>query len=166
MDAQAPDLKVALRALSVRGVEFIVIGGVAAALNGAPVSTFDLDIVHSRTEENVGRLLEALADLDACYREKPDQRIRPDGRLLAGPGHHLLMTSAGPLDILGAVVTGEVFEDLRWDSVRVDLGQGLSVGVLGLRALIRIKEALGRERDRAVLPILRRTLEEQSGGAR
>jgi hypothetical protein len=145
-------------------VDYIVIGGVAAVLNGAPISTFDLDIAHSRTEDNVLRLLAALAELGAYYRKKPDQRIRPDQRLLSGPGHHLLMTSAGPLDVIGAVVTGESYEDLLADSASVNLGQDLSVRVLGLRSLIRIKEALGGERGRAVLPILRRTLEEQAGG--
>jgi hypothetical protein len=33
-------------------VEFIVVGGVAAVLQGAPVVTFDLDILHRRTPEN------------------------------------------------------------------------------------------------------------------
>ena len=44
-----------LRALVEAGVEFIVVGGVAAVLNGAPVSTFDLDVVHARDAANVAR---------------------------------------------------------------------------------------------------------------
>ena len=47
----------ALTALSEGGVSFIVVGGPAAVLNGAPVNTFDLDIVHARDEENIARLL-------------------------------------------------------------------------------------------------------------
>lgn len=35
------------------GVELIVVGGLAAVLHGAPVVTFDLDIVHRQTPENV-----------------------------------------------------------------------------------------------------------------
>lgn len=34
--------------LAGHGVDFIVVGGVAAVLGGAPISTFDLDIVHAR----------------------------------------------------------------------------------------------------------------------
>ena len=59
-------------------VDFIVVGGVAAVLRGAPVSTFDLDVVHSTAPENIGRGLAALEDLDACYRAQPERRLRPD----------------------------------------------------------------------------------------
>jgi len=41
-------------------VETIVVGGVAAVLQGAPIATFDLDLVHRRSEENVARLQDAL----------------------------------------------------------------------------------------------------------
>ena len=50
-----------LRALHDGGVESIVVGGVAAVLNGAPVGTFDMDVVHSRDAANVARLLLVLA---------------------------------------------------------------------------------------------------------
>ena len=50
------------------GVEFVVVGGVAAVLNGAPINALDLDILHHRTPENVGRLLAALTELDATFR--------------------------------------------------------------------------------------------------
>ncbi len=42
--------------LSSHSVDFIVVGGISAVLNGAPVNTFDLDIVHSRDPANVARL--------------------------------------------------------------------------------------------------------------
>lgn len=45
----------------------------------------------------------------------------------------------------------------------MDVG-GFSVQVLTLRAIIEIKESVGRDKDKAVLPVLRRTLDE-SGGA-
>lgn len=49
-------------------VEFVVIGGLAAVLHGAPLVTVDIDIVHHRTPENVGRLLALLRSLHARYR--------------------------------------------------------------------------------------------------
>jgi hypothetical protein len=55
----------ALRILRAHGVDFIVIGGVSAVLNGAPVNTFDLDIVHSREPKNIAKLLKTLEDLGA-----------------------------------------------------------------------------------------------------
>ena len=158
---QQTDFETILKALAGHKVDLVVVGGVAATLQGAPITTFDLDIVHSREETNLDRLMAALRDLDAWYREKPDVRITPDRERLGGPGHHLLMTRAGPLDVLGAVVTGEGYPELAAHSDLFDLGGGLRVRVLDLRTIIAIKERLNRETDRAVLPVLRRTLKEK-----
>jgi hypothetical protein len=57
-----------LRALRENDVQFIVVGGPAAALNGVPINTFDLDAVHSRDPENIARLVPALESLDAVFR--------------------------------------------------------------------------------------------------
>ena len=70
---------------------------------GAPISTFDLDIIHHRTEENINRLLLALDELEAHYRIRRDIKIKPKKHGLEGNGHHLLLTTGGPLDILGTV---------------------------------------------------------------
>lgn len=143
-------------------VEFVVVGGVAAVLNGAPISTFDLDIVHRRTPENVSRLMTALAALDARYRGLAGWLLRPQTDAIAGDGHHLLLTNCGPLDVLGCIGAGEGFEGLRGESNTHVLGEQ-KVTVLNLSALIRTKQAAGRDKDLAVLPILRRTLAESGG---
>jgi hypothetical protein len=49
-------------------------------------------------------------------------------------------------------------------TAEMEIGGGLKVHVLNLDLLIRTKEETGRDRDRAVLPVLRRTLEEKSKG--
>jgi hypothetical protein len=75
------DSEAFLAELSAAGVEFIVVGGAAALLHGAPITTQDLDIVHRRTPENVERLLHVLLRLDATTfadspstaRQKSDQ---------------------------------------------------------------------------------------------
>ena len=72
----ATDFLAVLHALHEHGIEFIAVGGVAAVLEGAPISTFDLDLVHSRTTDNVQRLLKALTSLDAYYRFQPERRLR------------------------------------------------------------------------------------------
>jgi hypothetical protein len=43
----------------------------------------------------------------------------------------------------------------------MDLGEGLRIRVLKLEKLIEIKEQLTGDKDRAMLPLLRRTLEEK-----
>jgi len=155
------DFEAVLKIFSEEAVDFLVIGGVCAVLHGAPVSTFDLDLIYSPRPDNLERLERTLTRLEACYREK--RNVRPDAKRLANLGHHLLMTRLGPVDLLGRTGTGEGFEELISHTGSVDLGTGRAVRILDLPDLIRLKKALGRERDRAVLPILERTLREQSG---
>jgi len=148
-----------LRALCGAGVEFILVGGVAAVLNGAPVNTFDVDIVHSRTAANINRLLAVLESLDAVSRIQPERRLKPDASHLTGTGHLNLITRLGPLDVLCTVGQNLAYEDLLSHSAEMDIGGGIRVRVLNLETIIAIKESLGGDKDRAVLPILRRTLE-------
>ena len=142
--------------------EYLVVGGVAAVLGGAPVSTFDLDIVHSTSPENVARILAALKELDACYRFRPD--LRPDASHLASPGHQLLMTRYGPFDVLGMIGKGRTYFDLLPLTVEMELRREVRVRVLSLEAQIAVKEEVGGEKDAAMLPLLRRTLEESRKG--
>jgi hypothetical protein len=62
------------------------------------------------------------------------------------------------MDLLGQIDDGLGYDELLPDSIERSLGH--PIRVLGLAALIRSKERTGRDKDRAVLPILRRTLEE------
>ncbi len=150
-----------LRAIATGGVDFILIGGLAAVLNGAPVNTFDVDVVHSRETANIHRLLAVLESLDAVFRIQPERRLRPSIDHLRGPGHLNLLTRYGPLDVLGTVGSGLAYGDLLPRSHYMDIGGGVAIRVLDLEILIEIKESLSGEKDRAVLPILRRTLEEK-----
>ena len=158
---QAADFRLVLRTLNDHGVDYIVIGGVCAVVRGAPVNTFDLDIVHSRESENLDRLVAALQELDAYYREQPERCLRPRKSFLEGMGHGLLMTRAGPLDVLGCVTGDRTYEDLLAHSSEVRLEDGLTVRALDLPMLITLKEEANRDKDRAVLPVLRQTLKEQ-----
>ncbi len=161
MPAPTPDFGKLLDELTAHEVDFIVVGGVGAVFQGAPLSTFDLDIVHSRKPENVHRLLAVLQRLGAYYREQPSKRLAPSESDLSGPGHHLLMTRAGPLDILGALTKGRTYEELLPHTVELSLPPKARLRVLDLPMLITLKEELGRDKDLAMLPILRRTLQER-----
>jgi hypothetical protein len=155
--AAAPRFADALRVLVEHEVDFLVVGGVAAVLQGAPVSTLDLDVLYSPAAGNLARLEAALASMDAKYRDPAGRLIRPDAARLASGGHHLLSTSMGPVDALGSVGAGQTYEQLLGRSVEIAAGD-LRVRVLDLAALIETKEQAGREKDRATLPILRETL--------
>src|SRR5487761_2018017 len=154
-------LTATIRALHDADVDFIIVGGLSAVLNGAPVNTFDLDVVHWRTKENVSRLLSVLDVLDAIYRLQPERRLRPTESALMSRGHQNLVTKYGPLDLLGVIGRDLGYEELLAQSTEMLVAKDVRVRVLGLPALIEIKEHLGGEKDRAMLPLLRRTLEEQ-----
>jgi hypothetical protein len=156
------DFRGILRTLWRHNVEFLVVGGVAAVLQGAPVSTFDLDVVHSTGEKNIAPLLSALEELQACYRTQPERQLRPSRSHLASPGHQLLMTRFGPLDLLGMIGRGHRYEDLHGDTIEIDIGEGVKVRILNLARLIEVKEETADEKDRASLSLLRRALKENN----
>ena len=140
-----------LKLLESHGVEYVVVGGVAAVLQGAPVTTFDIDALVKVDATNADRLLAALEELDARYREHGTlQPTRDD--LLAG-GHLLLMTNSGPLDVLGFIGKGKRYEDFAGAMSTIAVGD-LSVRVLGIEALIEEKKALGRDKDLAAVRLL------------
>ncbi|HEX3685284.1 MAG TPA: hypothetical protein VHU83_22310 [Bryobacteraceae bacterium] len=65
----------ALRTLQEGGVEFIVVGGMAAVLNGAPITTFDVDVVYSRKPGNIEALSGVLVRMDAMFRAQPERGL-------------------------------------------------------------------------------------------
>ncbi len=148
-----------LRLLAASEVEFIVVGMTAGILQGAPLTTVDLDVVHRRSPENVARLLQVLATLEAVYRHDP-RNLRPQESHLLGSGHQLLTTTHGDLDCLGAIGEGLGYEELRGRTTEMNLSGGLIIRVLTLAALIEAKERAGRPKDLAALPVLRATLDE------
>jgi hypothetical protein len=115
--------------------------------------------VHARDPDNVRRLIGALHELDARYRDLAGRDLRPEPAALAGGAHHLLITRCGPVDVLGQIGAGDGYPQLIADSNAIPLGE-YTIRVLGLAAVIRSKAAAGRDKDRAVLAILHRTLEE------
>jgi len=151
----------ALRSLREGGVQFVLVGGLAAALHGASVNTLDVDIVPERSDENLAKLLRVLESIDAVYRIQPARRLKPDASHLRSSGHHNLITSCGPLDVLGTIGRGLSYEDLLPHTIEMEIGDGMRMRVLDLETIIAVKEELGGEKDLAVLPILRRTLREK-----
>jgi hypothetical protein len=150
-----------LEHLAAHEVDFIVVGMTAGILQGAPVTTVDVDIVHRRTPANVARLLAALAALEAVYRHDARQ-LEPKESHLSGPGHQLLSTRLGDLDCLGSIDEERGYEELLPKAEEMRLGSGQVIRVLNLPALIDAKQRSGRPKDLAALPVLRATLDERT----
>ena len=157
------DLESLLETLQRADVEFIVVGGAAAVLHGAPITTQDIDVVHRTEATNVGKLLAVLRALDARVRDLAGRDIEPDAALLAGSGQVKLTTAQGPLDLLCRLHDGRAYDDLLAHTVEMTDGT-LALRVLDLPTLIEIKSATGRTRDQLVVPILVALQREQERG--
>lgn len=148
-----------LRLLVEHDVEFIVVGMAAGVLQGVPLTTMDIDILHRRTAENVARLLVVLAKIGAIFRGDP-RKLTPSDSHLLGPGHQLLTSNFGDLDCLGTVGDGKSYEDMIHAIAVVSLSDGAAIKVLSLSSLIELKRQAGRPKDLAAIPHLESTLDE------
>ncbi|OAD22636.1 hypothetical protein THIOM_001550 [Candidatus Thiomargarita nelsonii] len=147
------DISALIESLISSGVEFIVVGGAAAVLHGAPTATVDLDIVHRQTSDNVNRLMNVLTSLDTIYRDPAGRHIVPTKDDLMGKGQLNLSTDLGPLDPLCRLHDGRGFDELIPHSVVLS-DSGKSIRVLDLDTLIEIKDSTKRPRDKLVVSLL------------
>ena len=146
-----------LGVLLAEGVQFVLVGALAAVAQGAPLTTHDVDIVHARTPENLDRLMAALTKLNARYRGRPsDDSLPPNRNALATAGHSLFMTDLGPLDCLGAIEGGRDYEELVPRSVEVEMEGRLLV--LDLEMIVELKKQSNEDKDRLQLPVLEQAL--------
>jgi hypothetical protein len=158
LSKETPEL---LQGLVEAGISFIVVGGAAGVILGAPIVTLDLDIVHQKAPDNIDRLLAWLLGHGAYHRyDLANRRLPPTREQLAGEGHLNLQLDLGKLDVLCQLSAGEDYENLIEDTVLVENGS-FQLRVLELHRLIAVKARAGRPKDRAVLPVLMATLDEQ-----
>lgn len=144
-------------ALNAEGVEYVVIGGVAAALHGSSVRTGDSDVCPARTSENLQRLATALRHLGAAIRTGRDTVPLPATAELLGAAEmwNLVTADYGDLDVAFVPAGTSGYDDLIQHAVVYDIGDGVVVTVASLDDVIRSKEAAGRAKDREHLVFLR-----------
>lgn len=152
-----------LRQLTNSDVEFVIVGGVAAAAQGSVRPTYDLDLCYRRTPENMERLASALAPLHPRLREAPEYLpFQWDAQTLERGLNFTLQTEAGAVDLLGEVAGLGSYEQVLAASEEMEL-YGMSVHVLTLEGLIAAKRAAGRPRDLEHLLELEALLELRKG---
>lgn len=155
-----------LRILIEEGVEFILIGGLAAQVYGSPSLTGDIDICHSLDRENLDRLSRALGRLAAVRRMMPAGPDAPiDVRALRAGDVFTLTTRFGDLDLLAHPDPEMGYERLRAGSIAAEI-LGIAVRVASLDDLMAMKRAAGRPKDRVELEILGALREEIDRGSR
>ncbi len=158
------DFEGLLRQLLGAPVDFVLVGGLAAVVHGSARATFDIDVVYSRSPDNVERLAGALAPLDPYLRgAPPGLPFRLDAATILRGLNFTLQTSLGDIDLLGEVAGGGSYEDLLPFSVQIDLF-GHACRCVGLEKLIALKRAAGRPKDNEAIAELEALFDEQRRG--
>ena len=156
-ESTSVNLGAILEGLIEAGVDFILVGGLAAVVQGAPVTTMDVDIVHNQSSENIAKLLSFLKSIDAFHRLPDDKVIEPKEGDISGMGHALFTTQLGPLDILAVIEEGRAYGDLLEHTVEIEF-RNHTIRVLDLKMLIQLKRNSTDPKDRQRLPVLEETL--------
>lgn len=143
-------------------IKFIVIGGWAAALQGSPRTTLDVDVVYSRDRENIRKLATVLKPYSPYLRgAPPGLPFTFDERTIRNGLNFPLTTEAlGDVDFLGEVAGGGTYEQLL--PFTEELGAfGLRFLCVTLERLIQLKRAAGRPKDFEAIAELQAILEER-----
>ena len=160
-DENMADFRGLLETLAGHGVDYILIGGVAGRIHGSARYTSDLDIVYSRSRENLERLVASLTGFEPYLRGvPPGLPFRWDVRTLQMGLNFTLVTTLGDIDVLGEVVGGGTFEELLPHSSTVEIF-GHTLRCVDLPMLIRLKRAAGRPKDLEAVAELEAILEER-----
>jgi predicted nucleotidyltransferase len=138
-----------LAELTRAGVDFVVIGGIAATMHGSTRDTFDLDICPLQSHQNLDLLGTALIKMEARLRGvEEDVPFAPDGHSLKGLQILTLDTRFGPLDVLMRPDGSPPYSRLRNGATQMDMG-GTGVRVASIDALLEMKRRAGRHKDLA-----------------
>ncbi|MFV1986064.1 MAG: hypothetical protein ACC682_02195 [Gemmatimonadota bacterium] len=146
-----------ITALDAHGVRYVLIGALAARLQGFPRVTADADITPARDPENLARLADALRDLGArVYTESVPEGLPYDwdARALGRGEMWNLITEAGRLDLIFSPAGGLDFDALLPAAVEFEV-YGTTLHAADLSDIMRLKEAADRPQDRQDVVVLR-----------
>ncbi len=152
MDAQ-PELALLARVLNEHGLEAILIGNMAAALHGAPVSTIDIDFFFRKTPRNMQKLKRVATALEAVI-------LRPYYPVSALFRLHRERDGL-QIDFMGHIDGVQSYEGVRRRAGIYGIG-GQNLVVASLDDIIQSKRAAGRGKDLAVIDILEKTRDEEA----
>lgn len=142
-----------IAALDRHDVAYVLIGGGASVLLGAPTITTDLDVVPQRTDENVHRLVSCLQALEARRVTEPDRP--PTAPAVADLRYRIEQfdSPVGPIDVVFEATRIGGYERLADRAERIDV-EGSTVLVAALDDLIMGKQWSDRPKDRTHLRLL------------
>lgn len=145
-----PHFKELLRSLNAHKAEFLIVGGYAVMKYTEPRYTKDLDIWIRNSPKNAARVYAALTEFGAP--------LAADGLTIQDFASDGMVYQIGrpPLRIdIISKITGVSFAE-AWVHRKRDVMAGVRVFFIGLKDLIRNKEASGRHSDVEHLKLLQR----------
>ncbi len=148
-----PWLALVARSFAKHRLEAVLIGNAAAALQGSPVTTVDLDFMFRKTPLNLTKLKRVADDLGAVVL-KPYYPVSGLFRVVRD-------RDGLQLDFMSKVDGIRSYQSLRARAEVVRFARHPLL-VASLEDIILSKKAANRPQDRAVLPVLRRTLNEKT----
>lgn len=149
-----------IKVLARHHVHFVLIGALAARLQGFPRLTADADITPARDLHNLNRLAAALRELDArVFTEAVPEGLAFDcsAQTLSRAEMWNLVTAAGRLDLAFTPSGTAGYEDLIQGALRFEV-YGTELLAASLEDIIRTKEAADRPQDRQDVVIMREIL--------
>jgi hypothetical protein len=161
------DPELLFRTLAQHQVEFVLIGAMAARLQGFPRLTADADITPSRESANLERLAAALRDLEAkVFTETIPEGLPFDcsAEMLARGDLWNLVTAAGRLDIAFLPSGTKGFDDLADNAVRFEV-YGITLMVASLEDIARSKRTSDRPQDQQDVLIIEEMLRRRERGS-
>jgi predicted nucleotidyltransferase len=152
MDAR-PFLVLVARALREQGLEAVLIGNAGAAVQGAPVTTMDIDLFFRKTPSNIEKLKNVARSLGAVI-------FRP---FYPVTGLYRLIRDDDDLriDFMTSIHGVRSFNSIRSRATVVDF-EGAQLWVASLADIIASKRAAGRPKDLGVMYVLEATLKRKT----
>lgn len=150
-----------LSVLASREVRYVLIGALAARLQGFPRLTADADITPARDRENLENLAAALRDLEArVFTDSVPEGLSFDcsADTLGRADLWNLVAAAGRINVAFEPSGTAGYSDLTQNAVRFRVF-GHEILAASLADIIRSKEATGRSQDRQDILVLRAILE-------
>ena len=146
-----PNLNDLLKVFLDLDIEFVIIGGFAAALHGSSMVTRDLDLCFALTPEHIDKLRKALKDLHPKLRITPKKlSFLEHPKTNKGFNNLYLETDLGIVDIVSQVTGVGGFDVVLGKAKTIELF-GHNVKIISIDQLLASKKAMGRPKDLAVV---------------
>jgi hypothetical protein len=150
-----------LRELESERVSYVIVGGLARVIQGSDELTDGVDLAPSPRQRNLERLQAALERLNAERVDGEPLDLNED--TLRGNPVLELRSDAGEIKIVLEPDGTRGYDDLRHRADHEPIGEGLRPAVADPGDLVRMLEALGRDRDRFTIETMQRAIEIDRG---